>query len=283
MDRCVRIVTQSIESNSANTYGSFSATVRARAARPSSLLPSSMILECFAPDTEQKCFKVQQASDHSIWRGSEEGERAYAVEFREGVDADVHPLLVDAWGGLRRWHRSVFHRRRCGDSHGADGAAWKQEQRGSSSLGLHRYSSFKRCQHGDLYHVSFHISHIFQSHRQHKHSAWLEKRSVNAFLSQTTCTSKRQEALILSWQCRQANTGTHLQHCSMYCHYIWYTHLLLYQQGQGKYLWIRDKEGQQSLYLNLLNQLDYQCTYLSSKRGWAKWAELKSEISHQQS
>lgn len=162
MDRCVWIVTQSIESNSANTYSSFSATVRARAASPSSLLPSSMILECFAAEPKPKCSSVQRlVSDCSIWRGSKEGECAYAVEFWEGVDADVHPLLVDAWGGLRSWHGSVFHRRRCGDSHGADGAAWKQEQRGSSSLGLHRYSSFKHCQHGDLYHVSFHISHIF--------------------------------------------------------------------------------------------------------------------------
>lgn len=203
MDRCEWIVTQSIESISANTYSSFSATVRARAARPSSLLPSSMILECFAPDTKQKCSSVQQVSDCSIWRGSKEGECAYAVEFWEGVDADVHPVLVDAWGGLRSWHGSVFHRRRCGDSHGADGAAWKQEQRGSSSLGLHRYSSFKHCQHGDLYHVPFHISHIFQSHEQHRHSARLEKWSVNASLLQTTCTSKRREALILSWRCRR--------------------------------------------------------------------------------
>lgn len=243
MDRCVWIVTQSIESNSANTYSSSPAIVRARAARPSSLLPSSMILECFAPDTKPKCSSVQQVSDCSIWRGNKEGRSAYTVEFWEGVDADVHPLLVDAWGGLRSWHGSVFHRRRCGDSHGADGAAWKQEQRGSSSLDLHRYSSFKHCQHGDLYHVSFHIYHIFQSHHQHKHSAWLEKWSVNAFLLQTTCASKRQEALILSWRCQQANTGTHLQHYCTYCQYIWYTHLFLYWEGRENTFGLEIKKG----------------------------------------
>lgn len=58
-----------------------------------------------------------------------EGEVAYTVEFGEGVDADVDPLLVDARRGLGGWHGGVLHRRRRRDSHGADGAACKHEQR----------------------------------------------------------------------------------------------------------------------------------------------------------
>ena len=55
--------------------------------------------------------------------GETERGGAYTVEFRESVNTDMDPFLVDARGGRRRWHRSVFHRRRCGDSHGADGVA----------------------------------------------------------------------------------------------------------------------------------------------------------------
>lgn len=62
-------------------------------------------------------------------RRSGEGEGAYTVEFWESVDTDVDPLLVDARRGLRGWHGGVLHRRRRWDSHGADGAACKHEQR----------------------------------------------------------------------------------------------------------------------------------------------------------
>lgn len=84
----------------------------------------------FASDTESKCsFASSSVPKQHMARRQREGEVAYTVEFWEGVDADVDPLLVDARRGLRGWHGSVFHRRRRWDSHGADGAACKHEQR----------------------------------------------------------------------------------------------------------------------------------------------------------